>query len=96
MFFDPDYDPGATSALRRVLPPDRVWLGLMYRAGAYAFSNQEDDRPLNPTTLYDKYYTFDKYGTFELRYRRYRRYTDARRAFPYQRELEDMIRGPRR
>src|SRR5205823_13532779 len=55
------------NALRRVMPPDRVWLGLMYRAGVYAFSSDEDDKPPNPTTLYEKYYTFDKSGTFELR-----------------------------
>jgi len=96
MFFDPDYETGPGYTIRRVMPPDRVWLALMYRAGAYAFANEEDDKPFNPTTLYDKYYTFDKFGTFELRYKRYRRYSDARGPLSYQRELDEAIRGPRR
>src|SRR5260370_33595967 len=37
-----------TPALRKVLPPDRVWLALMHRAGAYAFANSEDDREPDP------------------------------------------------
>jgi hypothetical protein len=67
---------GASEAVRRVLPPDRVWLGLMHRAGAYPFSSQEDSNGKESNSLYDKYKTFDPEGMFELKYARYRRYND--------------------
>jgi hypothetical protein len=68
--FDAKYDPSdPTHALRQVMPPDRVWLALMHRAGTYAFSAGGD--------------TFDPKGNFELRYARYRRYGDNRQALPY-------------
>ena len=69
---------GAADAVRRVLPPDRVWLALMHRAGAYAFSSQEDPngKEKESNSLYDKYKTFDPEGMFELKYARYRRYND--------------------
>ena len=35
--FNPEYEEGMM--VRRVLPPDRVWLALMHRAGSYAFAN---------------------------------------------------------
>jgi hypothetical protein len=57
--FDPQAEPG----LRRRLPPDRVWLAMMHRAGAGPFANGD-----NPT--------FDPDGSFELRYARLRRYRD--------------------
>lgn len=56
-------------ALRSFLPPDRVWLALMHRAGAAAF--------------FSKKVTFDHEGTFELDYLRYRRYGDNRNPLPY-------------
>ncbi len=51
---------------RRVLPADRVWLALVHRAGKERFlgSGGEDDAD-GPT--------FDKDGSFELRYARRRR-----------------------
>jgi Colicin V production protein len=55
---------------REILPPDRVWLALMHRAGEIPFSQSEGK-------------TFDPYGNFELRYARYRRYNDVREAMPY-------------
>jgi hypothetical protein len=54
----------APSGLRRILPPDRVWLALMHRAGAYAFSNSEGLSEAE---------TFDKEGSFEARYALFRR-----------------------
>jgi hypothetical protein len=57
--FDATVEPQG-SAIRRVMPPDRVWLALMHRAGAGPFSNEGAT-------------TFDPDGTFELRYARQRR-----------------------
>ena len=45
---------------RRLVPPDRVWLGLMYRAGTGPLSQADAT-------------TFDPEGTFELRYAKLRR-----------------------
>ena len=42
--FDYEYHSGSEGTLRRFLPPDRVWLALMHRSGAYMLSNQEDER----------------------------------------------------
>jgi hypothetical protein len=82
--------------VRRWFPPDRVWLALMRRAGAYPLSNREDqDYPdRDPDNEYDNYITFDKYGTFELRYQRYRRYGDTRNPLKYQGELERELHRP--
>jgi hypothetical protein len=97
MLFDPTLEPGPEHTIRRVLPPDRVWLGLMYRAGAFAFANQEDERGNpNSMSLYDRYYTFDRSGSFELRYRYYRRYADDRDVKTYQHELDRELHGPQR
>src|SRR5260370_75060 len=78
MGFDPDYDAkSSTRVIRAVLPPDRVWLAMMQRAGAYSFSNpftSPDSGVKQPQTQYDWHVTFDKYSTFELRYKRHRRY----------------------
>ncbi len=75
------------SLFSRGLPPDRVFLGGLRRAGAYAFTfrkngwYQNDDWNEDPAadsgSIYDRYYTFDKYGTFELRYARYRRLDES-------------------
>lgn len=48
-----------TSRLRRLLPPDRVWLAMMHRASAGAFTRGGA--------------TFDADGSFEFRYQRLRR-----------------------
>jgi hypothetical protein len=57
--------------LRSVLPPDRVWLALMHRAGDKAFrSNSEEST------------TFDPEGTFELRYEQKRRVKEEPEARP--------------
>jgi hypothetical protein len=67
---------GSAEPVRRVLPPDRVWLALMHRSGAYCFSSQEDPKGKESNSFYDKYKTFDPDGVFEMNYGRYRRYND--------------------
>src|SRR5262245_39013836 len=57
--FEREVDP-QMGGLRRMLPPDRVWLGMMHRMGAGPLSWEGNT-------------TFDPEGTFELRYARYRR-----------------------
>jgi hypothetical protein len=64
--FNPDYDPNlAGASLRRVLPPDRVWLALMHKLSSDRLDWQDNN-------------SFDRNGDFELRYARYRRYSDTR------------------
>jgi len=96
MNFSPRRDAGTDGPLRRILPPDRVWLALMHRAGAYALSNDEDPKTTGKEASGDryvhKYVTFDKYGTFEQRYARYRRYNDSRDASKYSGELDQELR----
>jgi hypothetical protein len=60
--FDSHVEAAAnTNPLRRVLPPDRVWLGLMQRASSRGLAWGPDS-------------TFDPDGSFEVRYSRLRRY----------------------
>ena len=61
LLFDVKVDP-AQPAVRHLLPPDRVWLAMMHRAGEAGLSGGDE--------------TFDPHGSFELRYARYRRYKD--------------------
>jgi hypothetical protein len=86
------------SAFRRLLPADRVWLALMRHAGAYAFARGMDNPdarwPDGSPAPYDEYPTFDRAGTFELRYFRYRRYTDTDNPLPYMGELDRELKGP--
>jgi uncharacterized membrane protein required for colicin V production len=90
--FEPGTDgKAADQAIRRVLPPDRVWLALMYRAGAFAFSNSEDEAVPDPQSLTDRYKTFDKYATFSLRYARYRRYGESGEPKKYLGEFEREV-----
>jgi hypothetical protein len=54
--FEARIDPSAAAVkVRRILPPDRVWLALMHRASAGPFSWGEDS-------------SFDPDGSYELRY----------------------------
>jgi len=62
------------SGLDSVLPPDRIWLSMMHRAGEAAFSRGE--RP-----------TFDPEATFVIRYARFRRYGDQRQPLSYNGEF---------
>jgi hypothetical protein len=67
-----------------IMPPDRVWLALMHRAGAYPFA--DSDSPAD---------TFDANGSFEFRYQRYRRYNpDTGKPMPYYREYAAEPTGP--
>jgi hypothetical protein len=94
MFFPaPGKDVEARAGLSRVLPSDLAWLALMHKAGAYAFANNEDPDPniAEQGSPYAKYVTFDKYGNFELRYARYRRYNDNREALQYQGEFDQQL-----
>jgi hypothetical protein len=93
LYFSPKIE--SAGGVREVLPPDRVWLAMMHRAGAYAFSNDEDPRPTAGKLgdrYIEKYKTFDKYGSFEQRYSRYRRYGDAREPLKYTGEFDQDLR----
>jgi hypothetical protein len=76
MGFEPSYEPNQPGGMvRRVLPADRVWLAMMHRAGKIAL-NWGGDTPEHAES-------FDRNGTFELRYARYRRYNDHREPLAY-------------
>ncbi len=83
-----DFQPSEKndSGTRSIFPPDRVWLSMMRYAGAHALAWEEDDS--SNENRYDRFKTFDRYGTFELRYSRYRRHTDTEAPKKYQMELE--------
>jgi len=66
------------TALRTYLPPDRTWLAIMRHAGAHAFASTPDKDKSDAENPYDRYVTFDRDGTFEIRFFRYRRYGDKR------------------
>jgi hypothetical protein len=88
-----DFEPKTRteSEIRRMLPPDRIWLALMRHAGAYSFARAADNE--NAESPYDRYPTFDRGGTFELRYFRYRRYLDTADPLPYLGELDSVLLG---
>jgi uncharacterized membrane protein required for colicin V production len=65
------------SAFRSILPPDRVWLVMMRHAGASPLTWKEEPQPEGSAAV-DRYQTFDRNATFELRYLRYRRWLDNR------------------
>jgi hypothetical protein len=90
------FDPASKSeGLRQILPSDRAWLALMHRAGAYALNRGiEDAKFAGSPSLSNRYYTFDKYGSFELRYARYRRYGDNREPVPYFGEFTAELAPP--
>jgi uncharacterized membrane protein required for colicin V production len=80
-------------SLRKYLPPDRAWLGLMRHAGALplAWKVEKEDAE----SPYERYRTFDSAETFEERYRRYRRYGDKREPQKYKGERDrELHRGP--
>jgi len=79
--------------IRRLLPPDRVWLALMHYAGANGFARSADNDAAD--SPFDRYPTFDRSGRFELRYFRYRRYSDKTGPIPYQGELDLELKGNR-
>jgi hypothetical protein len=65
----------------------------MRHAGAYPLSGTEDNPEAE--SAFDRSATFDRHGTFELRYQRYRRHTASRPApMPYQGEFDrELKRG---
>jgi hypothetical protein len=70
--FKPRLEPEAEGAgLRRVLPPDRVWLALVRRASVGPFTAGAEEKGFDPD------------GSFELRYQRHRRWGDGRDPMPY-------------
>jgi uncharacterized membrane protein required for colicin V production len=83
MSFEAKLEPESKSQPgRHFLPPDRVWLALMNRAGRMTFSETPEETPGSDTPVYP---TFDQNGTFEIRYARHRRYSDTRPdPMPYQ------------
>jgi uncharacterized membrane protein required for colicin V production len=84
-----DFEPRETilePGYRAFFPSDRVWLSMMQQASAGAFSAKEE-HPEKEKAV-DRYATFDREGTFELRYMRYRRTTEGRPALPYFGELD--------
>ncbi|MSQ93389.1 MAG: CvpA family protein [Gemmataceae bacterium] len=83
-------------AYRSVYPPDRVWLVMMRHAGAVPFSWKEEEQPAGDS-LMERYVTFDRDGTFELRYRRYRRGMEGRPPVVYFGEFDkELGRQPNR
>jgi hypothetical protein len=74
----------------RYFPADRAWLSVMRHAGAYPFSRDPDNE--GAESPYDSHPTFDRSGTFELRYYRYRRYSDTEGPLPYQGELNEELK----
>ncbi len=77
------------SGLRRLMPPDRVWLALMRHAGAYPLASLEDEP--DKDTPYERFRTFDRAGSYELRYRRHRRHSEAREPLPYGGEFDREV-----
>lgn len=98
MAFEWKYDPSEGPA-RTVLPPDRVWLAMMRHAGSYPLADEEDKDVRSVGSRYfkqdpdpyDRFVTFDKYSTFELRYARYRRYHDRGDPLKYMGEFDGEI-----
>ncbi len=80
-FLDFELRASNEPAFRSVMPPDRVWLALMHRAGTHSFGRaelSEQERAETPasTDAADYYRTFDRFGTFESNYYRFRRVPD--------------------
>jgi hypothetical protein len=74
------YEQGKAHPLRKYLPPDLVWLAMMHRLSGGGLNWGEDDQgfPLR----------FDRKGSFELRYSRYRRFDESGKALDYSGEIE--------
>jgi hypothetical protein len=90
MYFEPRTEN--ETGLRTFFPPDRAFLAMMRRAGAYALSGRTPAEEVEePESNYDRYETFDRDATYELRYLRFRRYNDSRDKLPYQGEFDRQI-----
>jgi hypothetical protein len=66
LMYEP-YEPGKSGPLRKVMPPDLVWLAMLQRLSGAGLSTGEDPQTGMPVR-------FDQHATYELRYGRYRRY----------------------
>lgn len=78
--YEPDWQ-AHQSGFEDLIPPDRVWLALMHRAGKNSFG-----RPGHST--------FDPEATFVIRYARFRRYGDDRNPLPYNGEFNLELHPP--
>ena len=67
-----------SQAMRKFLPPDRLWLAMIQRASIGSFRTGQEEE-MTP---------FDKNATFEIRYARYRRYGEGREALTHQGECK--------
>lgn len=78
-----DFEPRESNepGYRAFYPPDRVWLAMMRHESAGSFSWKEEHPDAAKSV--DRFTTFDREGTYELRYLRYRRST-----LPYFGELD--------
>lgn len=83
-----DFEPREANepGYRAFYPPDRVWLAMMRHESAGSFSWKEELMPKGDSSI-DRYNTFDREGTFEMRYLRYRRLQDGKTQ-PYFGELD--------
>jgi hypothetical protein len=76
-----DFEPRSSSetGYRNIVPPDRVWLALMRYAsgGAFRWKDDPDADGVRTPLL------FDRDGTFEMRYMRYRRSSEGRPPLRY-------------
>ena len=61
----------------------------MRHAGAYPLAWTEDNE--DAESAFDRWATFDREGTYELRYARYRRFTEKRQPLTYQGEFERQL-----
>jgi len=86
-FFDFEPREATEPGYRAFFPSDRVWLSMVRQASAGSFSWKEEPNPKGDGAV-DRHVTFDREGTFELRYMRYRRTTETRPALPYFGELD--------
>ncbi|MBM3994061.1 MAG: CvpA family protein [Planctomycetes bacterium] len=92
-----DFQPRVTGepVWRAILPGDRVWLAMMRHAGAGPLSGKEDPDAAGQPAV-ERFPTFDRDATFELRYLRYRRHSESRGPMPYFGEFDKEVgKAPR-
>ena len=66
-------EPGKTHPMRKVMPPDLVWLAMLHRVSDGKRLGWEE--------------SFDAYCNFELRYQRYRRFDESGEPLKWHHEL---------
>lgn len=87
-----DFEPrlAGDSSFRSYLPPNRVWLAMMRHAGAFPLAWKSIPGK-EEASSYDRYKTFDREATFELRYQRYRRYGEGHGPLQHSGELDRAL-----